>query len=264
MNRCVGCGIVLVLACAPVARASVAYGINSSGGVLRFDTASTAAGTVVISGGYSSNASGITIDARGVGWSIDWSGRLFRLDLNAGTAVAAGILQPNIGSFYKDLAYDAANDRVLALHTSGTVHRIFAVNTANATYTDLGSISGVGTGGHVTGLAFGPGGEIAIADSSNSQVFNVAPAVGGGFIATARTPRNITPLMEALEFDPLSGDLLGGSPLSRFAPDGSYQVVRTSSFLTDLAFIPGIPTPGAGMLLGLAFAHTAVSARRRR
>lgn len=249
--------IVLSLSLAPAAGAAVAYAIDSNGALTRFDPYTTAAPVRV--GGFGSFISGLTIDSAGRGWAFNWTGNLYQLNLETGAPTSFGTLPPQGSGWYKDLAWDAANNRILGMHFGSAGPTIGVVDPAAHTFTSLGPISGIPIGGHFTGLAVGPHGEIALADQANGRIYDLA-VTGSGLSAVRRSGVVPGALLEGLEFDPISGDLLSGSPISRVLVDGTLQQLRTDVTAYDIAFVP-IPAPSASLVLAPAMLSLA---RRRR
>jgi hypothetical protein len=252
-------GLLTLLALSSAARATVAYAIDANGALTRFDPYSAAA-PVRFGGGYSSFVSGLTIDSAGHGWAFNWTGNLYQLNLETGAPTSFGSLPPRSSGWYKDLAWDAPNNRILGLHFGSLGPTIGVVDPAAHTFTSLGPISGIPVGGHFTGLAVGPAGEIALSDQANGRVYDLTVGTGG-LSAVRRTAFIPGGLLEGLEIDPASGVLLASSPISRVLPDGSLQRLRSDVSGFDIAFAP-IPVPSASATLAAALLLGA--SRRRR
>jgi hypothetical protein len=208
--------------------------------------------------------SGLTIDGSGQGWEFDYNGNLWRLDIQTGMSQAAGHLVPIGSGWYKDLAWDSVNSRVLGMHFGSLGVTIGVVDTSAGRFISLGTVAGIPPGGHFTGLAVGPNGEMAISDDGAGYVWDVTE-VAGGFTAVRRSVRATFgggPL-EGLEYDPQTGDLLACGPVNRVLPDGSLQSLRPDVTGFDIAFVP-VPAPGAAWVIAGAAGTLAVRRRSRR
>jgi hypothetical protein len=127
-------------------------------------------------------------------------------------------------------------------------------------WTNLGPISGLVGLAHITGMAVAPDGTITLGDQGNGKVWDLTPEPGG-LHATARPHTSNMFSLDGLDYDPVTGDLLGVSPVARILPDGTSQQLRALPYgVFDIAFYP-VPAPATltGALLG-----TAAIARRRR
>ena len=253
-------GVASVLLAASSSWASIAFVMNSAGVVRRFDPYGSDPVVTLGGGGWASDANGFTIDSDGVGWGIASGGTLRRFDLAAGTSVGAGnVPRPGQTGFYKDLTWDAVNNRVLALHFAVTV-TIGVLNTSDHSFTSLGTVSGLSPVAHVTGFGMSPGGQMTLGDAANGYIWDLAPTPGG-FSATARPIQSTGGSLAGIDYDPSTGDLLTSEVIFRILPDGSRELLRTGISGTDIAFVP-IPAPAASCLVvGLTAAW---GVRRRR
>lgn len=254
--------LVGVQATAPEAHASIAYAVQTGGAVLRFDPYSTDA-PVLMAGSWGSNVDGFTIDPQGAGWGISWEGSLRRYDLAAGTTIPAGLVpRPNGTGFFKDLAWDAANNRILAMHFAVTV-TIGTLDPATHEFLSLGTVSGITPVGHMTAMAVSPDGSIVIGDNALGIVWDLTSRPGppgSGFDAVRRAHQGSASVFGGMEYDPVTGDLLTSASIQRVLADGSLQLLRGDVSGTDLAFVP-VPSPASGGVLCLL---AGIAARRRR
>jgi hypothetical protein len=167
------------------------------------------------------------------------------VDLVTGVATQAGTV-PEQSGWYKDLAWDSANNRILAMHFGPGVD-IGVLDPFAHTFTSLGIVSGLSPAGHFTGLAVGPHGEMAISDDALGHVWDVISS-NGALMGVQRSAMVNPSTLHGLEFDPDTGDLLTSDTINIVRADGSLQMLRSDVLGDDLAFMP-VPGPAAGLAL---------------
>lgn len=253
--------VIIPVTLAAPAAASIAYGVTDSGALLRFDPYSN--DTPVLFGhGWGSQVYGFAIDNHNVGWGIDSFGHVHQYDMQTGDSTLVGAL-PSQNGWYKDMAWDPAHNRVLAMHfgTAPQLVDIYELNTNGPFgWTNLGAIIGLAGLAHVTGMAVAPDGTITLGDQGNGKVWDLTPAPDG-LHAVARPHTANMFSLHGIEYDPATGDLLGVDPVARILPDGSSQQMRGVPYpLFDLAFFP-VPAPATATAV---LAVVSLVARRRR
>lgn len=261
-SRFVAAAIASGLA-ASAATASVGFGINPDGLVYSINTANPAQ-TLFVAGTPLSFADGLARDpGSGFLWGINWSGSLARIDPATGTVTNLGLVgRPGSSGFYKDLAWDPVNHRLLATHLGtgsmgGTANRIVQIDLATRQHTVLGEVTGLPTigGPQVLGLGVNSAGAASIFNFADGYIYDLGPVPvlpAGTIAASRRAVRSFSQSqdMRGLEFDHVTGQLFSsGQGLYEIAPDGTATLVPgfNSPQLRDLTFIPA---PGAFSLLG--------------
>lgn len=269
-----GMRTVALAASALAASAGTTYGsmaayLTYTGDLYKFDTTTNAPATLIANVNPGSTASGVAIDSSGTAWSLGWSGGMRSVNLNTLAVSGLRTLPRPAGissGFYKDLAWDYANNRLLALYwtggTSTSAVIIGVVNTDAMTFTSLGPITGVPSGNHVTGMAVSSTGAITLGDNGPGRAWDLSPTPGGGFSVSVRSVLTRILYFEGMDYDPSDDALYVSAPFGRVSADGSVTVLRSDISGSDIAFYPlGVPAPGAASTLVIG---AALTSRRRR
>lgn len=257
------------------AAASIGFGIDPNGLVYSVNTSNSGQTSFFVSTPLNS-ADGLARDpGTGYLWGINWNGSLTRIDPSTRIVTSMGLVsRPGQGGFYKDLAWDPINNRLLATHLGtgsmgGTANRIVQIDIATRQHTVLGEVTGMPTigGPQVLGLGVNSAGEAAIFNFADGYIYDLGtvPVLPAGTIAaTRRSVRSfaLSQDMRGLEFDHVTGQLFSsGQGLYEIAPDGTATLVPgfSSPQLRDLTFIPA---PGTLALLGGVCAGLCLRTRR--
>jgi len=125
------------------AAASTFYTLDTGGVVFRSGDAGPRTYALPMS-----QCDGLDIDTQGDLYAINWSGNFGRINSVTGvTTMLPSVPRPNMSGFYKDLAWDPANQQLLGVHLGlgqgGQELRLVAINRAGGSMQDLGVITGI-------------------------------------------------------------------------------------------------------------------------
>ncbi len=242
------------------ALASPIYTLNSTGGVVRWDSPSSP--TVIAQSG-SSGPEGLAVTPDGTIYTIGYDPiSLYRIDPVTHVSTQMPPLQPpSLQPFFKDLAWDPAGNRLLALNWGPILgnpdnrNRLMSIDLATFQVTTLGELSGLNPPGQidtiVNGLAVDATGQIFV--STNSQVYRLGGPTGFA----------LQPLPSPLggnNYNGLAIDWSGTGQMLVSGDNGVYTVnangaasiyISSPGFYKDVAF--SVPSPvSTAALLALA------------
>lgn len=264
---------IAVVCCASAALAQPFFTLSSDGRVHRFESVSNPGAGQQVALVSVSSPEGLAVAPDGRLYVMGWQNTsLRRVDPVTGQVTTLGPLSgsPPTGSFFKDLAWDHASGRLMALHF-GTYgqdfnarNRLFTIDVDTLETTLVGIVEGDGPTTQflspLWGLAIDESGRRTVISDADGplRVYDLGGA--GGLTATRRP----VSLGNSFGFHGLGaggGSLIaaGGGGLWTVAADGAPTRILAGGDYRDVAVVVPSAATSAGLLLGAA-----VCGRRRR